>query len=681
MSEHCCVDCGQELVFFGLGEPPRRCEECIPETGPESPFLSQFGANLHNLRLAAGIDKPELARRAAMHVNYVSKYEQGEQEPGVIKALKLAHSLGRSIDRLIERTYWNPGEVALTAGARRAGPERMSGFFSALPVNVPVFESVASDEPVASRREAAEIFGRNVREVRERRNLIQVSLARDVGLSKAGLSLIERGLRETTIGTLISLARALEVTPEFLLVGIVWKPQGPLCAPTKGGGAKLHEAHGLDDAVARRWSEGRTAREIAGSIGASPQAVSAIVHRLREQGRALPYRRPPLTVADHGARRRRQSRLLELPREETDDPAEESAEAAFPEPASLEDVKARIGANVALHRHAAGLTFRQLADATETDAAYLNRIEKARRDFQLSLLVRLAGSLNLRCGLLTSGVTWEPRSAGFRLDTTDPQMPAPIERLGRNAARARRRVGISQAAAGARVSIHSCDVSAFERADRNFRCLTVVKLAASLEVDVAELFSGVAEWNVRPLPAPEYAPGDRRPTKAERDVALIRLWREGKTEREIGEALDIPSRTVASAIAELRNAGVAIPYRRPPLNAVQAAARRRRDLCPPQGTESRPGLGRGVHNPNERGARRTRPTPDPAASRAAARAAWGASPQQPHEPSTAKSASPGSIASTAAPIPVTRPHNGPDSRRRDREAGSKRSETAAPCPR
>jgi Helix-turn-helix. len=576
MSEHYCVDCGQELAFFGLGDPPRRCEECIPETGPESPFLSQVAANLHNLRLAVGVDKPELARRAAIHVDDVSKYEQGAREPGVIKALQLAHSLGSSIDRLTERTYWNPGEIALTPGARRAAPERLSGFLSTLPANVPVFEPAAPHGPLASRREAAETFGRNVREARERRHLIQISLARTVGLSKSGLSLIERGIHETTIGTLISLARALEVTPEFLLGGIAWKPLGPLCAPPKGGGAKLHEAHGLDDAIARRWSEGRTAREIAGSIGTSPQAVSAIVQRLRERGRGLSYRRPALTAADHGARRRRQPHLIEPPCEEIDDAAQEVAEATLPEHASLEDVKARIGANVALHRRAAGLTFRQLADATETDAGYLNRIEKGRQDFQLSLFVRLAGSLNLRCGPLTSGLSWEPGSAAFRLDATAPQLATPLKRLGRNAARARRRVGISQAAAGARVSMHGCDVSGFERADRNFRCLAVVMLAASLEVDIAELFSEAADWNIRPLPAPEYAPGDRRPTKAERDVALIRLWREGKTEREIGEALDIPSRRVASAIAELRNAGEDLPYRRPPRRAVEIAAHRRR---------------------------------------------------------------------------------------------------------
>jgi transcriptional regulator with XRE-family HTH domain len=546
----------------------------------------------------------------------VSKYEQGAHEPGAITTMKLAHSLGRPIDRLTERTCWNPGEIAPTPGARRTASERLSGFFSALPVNAPAFESTAPREPIASRREAAEIFGRNVREVRKRRHLIQVALARAVGLSKSGLSLIERGVRETTIGTLISLARALEVTPEFLLEGITWEPRGPLSTPPKGGGAKRHEARCLDDAIARRWSEGRTAREIAGSIGTSPQAVSAIVHRLRERGRALPYRRPPLTAADHGARRRRQSRLPDLRCDEKGDA--EALPVGLAGHASLEDVRAQIGANIAFHRRAAGLTFRQLADATETDAAYLNRIEKAKQDFQLALLVRLAASLNLRCGLLTSGVTWEPRSAEFRLCTTDPRPAVPLERLGQNAACARRRLGISQAAAGARVSMHGCDVSAFERADRNFRCLTVAILAASLEVDVAELFSGIADWNVRPLPAPEYAAGDRRPTKAERDVALIRLWREGKTEREIGEALDIPSRRVASAIAELRNSGAALAYRRPPLNRVQAAARRRRDLCPAR-AEPRVEAGPGqAHNP---GARRRGTTPDPAASRADVRAA------------------------------------------------------------
>jgi hypothetical protein len=97
-----------------------------------------------------------------------------------------------------------------------------------------------------------------------------------------------------------------------------------------------------------------------------------------------------------------------------------------------------------------------------------------------------------------------------------------------------------------------------------------------LGADIAELFSGVADWYVRPLPAPEYAPGDRRPTKSERDAVLARMWQEGRLEREIAEALDLTPGSVGACVGELRNAGEYLPYRRPPRRAIEIAARRRR---------------------------------------------------------------------------------------------------------
>lgn len=630
MSEHHCVGCGQALVFFGQGEPPARCEECVPETGPESAFLSQVATNLRNLRLEVGIGKPELARRAGMYEQDVSSCEQGQHEPGVIRALKFVHSLDSSIDRLTKRTYWHRGEVALTPGARPAPSERLSGFYSTLPANVAVFESDALNGSVASRREATEIFGRNVRAIRGRRHLNQVSLARAAGLTKSGLSLIERGARETTTKTLISLARSLEVTPEFLLAGIVSEPPSPLRGLPSGGGVRRHEAEGLDAEIATLWNEERTAAEIANATGISSPAVSAIVHRLREQGQPLAYRRPVTRAADRIARRRRERHIAQH-RGPCDgsDAAGGVEETLHPDPASPEAVKARFGANIALYRHEAGITFRQLADATETDAGYLNRIEKGRQDVQLSLLVRLAGSLNVRCGLLTSGIAWEPTSAAFRIEEVYARTPAPLRRLGQNALRARRRIGASQEAVGRRAGMHRCDVGDFERGDRNFRIFALVLVAGSLGITVTELFSETVDWYVRPLPEPEYAPGETRPTKSERDLALVRLWREGKTEREIAEQLDTTQGNVASSIAELRNAGEDLPYRRPPLSAAQIAARRRRrDTCATQVSTRLPASGQTC-------------------------------PRRPPKPSPAEASPPGRPASTVAPIPSTRPHTAP----------------------
>ena len=64
MADFHCAQRGQEVVSFGPGSPPSRCEDCTPETGPGSRIMEQFAINLRELRLAAGIRSSELARRA-----------------------------------------------------------------------------------------------------------------------------------------------------------------------------------------------------------------------------------------------------------------------------------------------------------------------------------------------------------------------------------------------------------------------------------------------------------------------------------------------------------------------------------------------------------------------------------------------------------------------------------------
>jgi transcriptional regulator with XRE-family HTH domain len=230
---------------------------------------------------------------------------------------------------------------------------------------------------------------------------------------------------------------------------------------------------------------------------------------------------------------------------------------------------------VALHRHAAGLTLRELGEATELNRSYLHHVEKGERLPRLSLIVKLAGSLNVPCGHLTSGIVWKPSIGAFRIEPVG-ETDTPLARLGRNALRKRRRIGASQRALGTRASIDRSDLVDFENGNRNFRVFTAVRIAGALGVDIAELFSGVADWYVRPLPAPEYVPGDRPPTKSERDAVLVRLWREGRPEREIAEALDLTPGSVGAYVGELRNAGEHLPYRRPARRAIEIAARRRR---------------------------------------------------------------------------------------------------------
>ncbi|HET8862160.1 MAG TPA: helix-turn-helix domain-containing protein [Solirubrobacterales bacterium] len=515
---------------------------------------------------------------------------EAAREPGVTRALRLAHSIGVSIDDLAGRIYWNPGEVARSPEDRRPASERLSGFFLVLPANVPIF-----DPPpralVASRRELAEVFGENVRSARERRHLFQKTLAHAAGLSREGLSYIERGIHETTIETMLSIARALQVTPEVLLGGIAWEPRLPPCAPPRRGGAQGHKANSLDGPIKSLWNEGKTGGEIATALGVPRGTVSAIVHRLREHGENLPYRRPPTRAVHEGARRRR-GRCV-TPSHENDRAVEleETIDAANWKEASDAEITAWLGANVAHHRHAAGLTFRELGEAAELDRSYLNRIEKGELLPRLGLIVKLAGCFNVRCGRLTSGILWEPSFGAFRIEA-DGETDTPLKRLGQNALRKRRRIGVSQQALSSRASIDRNDVVDFEGGNRNFRVFTAVRLAGALRVDIAELFSGVADWYVRPLPAPEYAPGDRPPTKSERDAVLVRLWREGRPEREIAEALDLKPEAVGPYVRELRDAGRHLPYRRPPRRAVEIAARRRRTFSADHSASALGGRGR-----------------------------------------------------------------------------------------
>jgi transcriptional regulator with XRE-family HTH domain len=580
VEQYRCGDCGRELFDFGDGPPPTRCEDCVPETGAGSPFVEQLATNIRRLRHKAGVEREELARRAGLRVEDVRISEDAVAEPGVTKALRLAHSLGVSIDELTERVYWNPGEMARRPGDRRLPSERLSGFFLILPVNVPVFDPPPQRDPVEGRQEAAEIFGQNVRAARDRRHLTQTTLAHASGLSKAGLSLTERGICETTIETLLSLARALEVTPGLLLGGIVWTPHQPSCASAAGRGhAQRHDAHSLDAPIRRFWREGEKAGEIAAALGTSAGAVSAIVHRLREHGEELEYRSPPTRAVHEGARHRRRQRMREASRE--GDPvaigSENATDSTGRREATDSDLAARIAVNTACYREAAGLTLRELSEGVEVHQTHLHRIEKGRSGLpMLSLIVKLAASLNVRCERVTEGIVWDPGRGTFKLEEANGEPDTALERLGRNVRRARREIGISQQVLSARAAMSRGDVVDFEHGSRNFRIFTAIRLAGALGVDSADLFSGVADWYVRPLPAPEYGPEDQPPTKVERDALLMRLWREGRPERKIAEAMDLTPGAVGPYVRELRDAGKDLPYRRLPRRPVESAARSRR---------------------------------------------------------------------------------------------------------
>jgi len=66
------------------------------------------------------------------------------------------------------------------------------------------------------------------------------------------------------------------------------------------------------------------------------------------------------------------------------------------------------------------------------------------------------------------------------------------ERFGKNLARCRRRVGISQEELGVRASLHRTAVGQLERGERVARLDTFVKLTGALGADPRDLLAGLS---------------------------------------------------------------------------------------------------------------------------------------------------------------------------------------------
>lgn len=515
---HCCEECGEGVIYLGSGAPPTHCEDCIPQVGPGSRLLSQFAANLRHLQLSAGA-KDAKAVGALAGLSGVNEYlaEPPVREPGLVAALHLAFALGGSIDDLTDRIYWHPGEFATRDRGPRACAEMLDGFFQVLAPNVEPFESTELPVPVSDRRKAAQVFGRNVRDARTRRHLTQAALGERAGLSKDAMTLIERGITETTTTHLFGLARALHLAPESLIAGMYWTPP------------------------------------------ASARLVPA-ERALPDRGRSRCFNRPQ---GDH---------LLERDASRQDGEEETSANEA-----SAGTVATRIGANLRHYRQAAHLTLRQAGEAAGLFYTHWSKLENGHMVPQLSLLVKVAATVNVRCGRLVAGIGWDPVQRCLLIPAAEVEEPVSAhERMGRNARAARRRLGVYQQQVAERAEMRRSEIAEIEGARRPFRLFAVVKLAAALELDFTELFAGVVDWSVRPLPAPEFAPGEPRPDKAERDDELVQLWRDGSSLVEIGDALGLESATVGHYICDLRDAGVHLPYRRPPRGATEVAKRHRR---------------------------------------------------------------------------------------------------------
>lgn len=60
-------------------------------------------------------------------------------------------------------------------------------------------------------------FGVHIRQLREKKNMSQQDLANDCNMSKRQIGRLERGEINTSLGTIINIANALDIEPKDLL--------------------------------------------------------------------------------------------------------------------------------------------------------------------------------------------------------------------------------------------------------------------------------------------------------------------------------------------------------------------------------------------------------------------------------------------------------------------------------
>jgi len=62
-----------------------------------------------------------------------------------------------------------------------------------------------------------EVFGKVLKENRQKAGVSQENLAFDAGFNRTFISMLERGLRQPTLSTLFRLGRALKISPSDLV--------------------------------------------------------------------------------------------------------------------------------------------------------------------------------------------------------------------------------------------------------------------------------------------------------------------------------------------------------------------------------------------------------------------------------------------------------------------------------
>ena len=529
---------------------------------PRGAVPDQLGANISELRQAAGLSTVALAERSGITRAAVVYFEAGRHIPNLVVALKLAGSLAVSIDRLTLGVFWNPGEVPGSGDPTKLRAELLEGYFSTEPAHVA--DQGPEAVPVTSRGEVATIIGRNLRDARRRRHLSQRDLGRSLGSEQTHISKIERGEIEPTLATVIDLARELEVPIDALLAGMRWADLGPPAAwdEQRGGGGRARALHSLDAPVARGCREERPPWEIARDLGVDEPTVRRVIERLRRRGRSLTADPVTWTAADVEDE-------LALRREE--------AERAT-DPVPEERAKMVVGEAIRSRRKALGMTQEEVAYAAGFMHSHgLSNYERSGPNYAVTNLIRLAATLRIPCSALTEGLRWDPGAGTFLVSRRHgPTDRSPGAVIGENTRRIRQAARLPEEVVASRVGRRSNYFNALENGGKLPRPATLLMLACALEVEVAALLTGVRDWYVRPLLPLAIPEAEEAIEKAAQQDRLLRLWHQGSDLQSIGEALDMKPQTAFAAVNRLRELGVDIPYRKAPMTPAQLSGRLRR---------------------------------------------------------------------------------------------------------
>jgi transcriptional regulator with XRE-family HTH domain len=90
----------------------------LPTAAPPTPEMKvRFGENLARCREGADVSQEELGFRASIHRTEVSLLERGERMPRVDTAMRIAGSLGISLEDLVAGMEWRPGYEIVVPGS------------------------------------------------------------------------------------------------------------------------------------------------------------------------------------------------------------------------------------------------------------------------------------------------------------------------------------------------------------------------------------------------------------------------------------------------------------------------------------------------------------------------------------------------------------------------------------